>query len=501
MNCKENRRMLKIKVFENAQSFFERQFSAGDVIRIGRAPHCELPLDSKRVSREHGRIYHADGAWHIEDLKSQNGIRLNGTKITSEKLQHNDVVQIGDYRMEIAISPVAAAPFAVAPSTDDDRTVLLGAPPESDKTVVAGGFSSPGQAPEGLAGKIAALPPKTKILAGVLAAAVLFLLIIAIIPSSQDTADPEKTIVAAEQEKTATMMDAESRHQMEIYLQSGREQFDAGNYTEALVRFQAVLNMDPQHTEALEYLRRSRDKMREMEELRRIAAEEEQQRMARVGAIVSQARQAFRDADYDKASEMLAEAEFLAPQDASIQSLKAEIETARKDKKARRAEALDRQQENHARLKQHFEKGQQYHDQGRYFEALQEWNQVLALNMDTPESAHVRHAIVHLKKLLEEDARRDYDKAKTAFQNKDYTRTMAYLEKVVIVLPDHQEAKKMMAEATREVEARARQLYQEGLVFEGIGQRERAVEKWREVLRVMPIEDNAYHQRALDKLK
>ncbi len=493
--------MLKIKVFENAQSFFERQFSVGDTIRIGRAAHCELLLDSKRISREHGRIYHADGAWHIEDLKSQNGIRVNGTKITSEKLQHNDVVAIGDYRMEIAISPVAAAPSAVAPSVDDDRTVLLGAPPESDKTVVAGGFSSPGQAPEGLAGKIAALPPKTKILAGVLAAAVLLLLIIAVIPSSEDAKDPEKNVLTAEQEKTETMMDAESRHQMEIYLQSGREQFDAGNYTEALVRFQAVLNMDPQHAQALEYVRRSRDKMREMEELRRVAAEEEQQRMARVGAIISQARQAFRDADYDKAMDMLAEAEFLAPQEASIQSLKTEIDTVRKDEKLRRAEDLDRQQENLARLKQHFEKGQQHHDQGRYFEALQEWNQVLAFNMDTPESAHVRHAIVHLKKLLEEDARKDYDKAKTAFQNKDYTKTLAYLEKVVIVLPDHPEAKRMLADATRELDAKARQLYQEGLVFEGIGQRDRAMEKWREVLRIMPLEDNVYHQRALDKLK
>lgn len=491
--------MLRIKVFENAQSFFERQFSPGTDIRIGRAQHCELLLDSKRISREHGRIYHKDGAWHVEDLKSQNGIRLNGNKIVSEKLQNGDVVQIGDYRLEIVISSGTIP--KTAPPADEDRTVLLQAPPESDKTVIREGFSSPGPTPDGLMDKIAALPPKTKILAGVLAAVVLLLLIIVIMPSSEKASTTEKTVLTAEQEKTEVMMDMETRHQMDVYLQSGREQFDAGNYTEALVRFQAVLNMDPQNTTALEYVRQSRKKIREMEELRRMAAEEEQQRMARVNAILSQSRQVFRNAEYDKAMEMLAEAEFLAPGEPSIQSLKAEIEAARKDEKARRADDLDRQQENLARLKQHFELGQQYHDQGKYFEALQEWNQVLAMDMDTPESAHVRHAVGHLKKLLEDEVRKDYDKGKASFQNKDYTQALRHLQKVSLVQPDYENTNRMLAEATREVEAKTRQLFQEGLVYEGIGQRDKAAEKWREVLRVMPIESNDYYQRALDKLK
>jgi tetratricopeptide (TPR) repeat protein len=494
--------MLNIKVFENAQSFFEKQFSAGGTIRIGRAPHCDLVLDSKRVSREHGRIYHADGAWHVEDLKSQNGIRLNGTKVATEKLQHGDVIQIGDYRLEITLSEAVTPTVPpVTPPADDDRTVLLGAPPESDKTVVREGFPSPGPAAGGLTGRIAAFPTKIKILGGVLAVLVLLMLVVIMLPSSEKASDPEDTIVAAEQEKTETMMDAEARHQLNIYLQSGREQFDAGNYTEALVRFQAALNIDPQNAEAIESLRLSREKMREMEELRRIAAEEQQQRMTRVNAIVSQARDASGRAEYTNALEMLAEAEFLAPGDASVASLKTEIETALKDEKVRKADALDRQQENLARLKQHFDAGQQYHDQGKYFDALQEWSQVLALNMDTPESAHVRHAIVHLKKLLEDEVTKDYDKGKKFLQNKDYTQAMRHLKKVTMVNPDYADAGRLLVEATREVEAGARQAFQEGLVYEGIGQREKAAEKWREVLRVMPDESNVYYQRAMDKLK
>lgn len=491
--------MLRIRVFENAESFFEKNFSTDADIRIGRAAHCELHLDSKRVSREHGRIFHKDDAWHVEDLKSQNGIRLNGNKIASERLQNGDVMQIGDYRLEVEI-PSAAASKTAAPA-DEDRTVLIQGPPESEKTVIREGLPPSGSAREDLTEKIAALPPKTKILAGVLGAAVLLLLIIIVMPSSEKAADPEKNVLTAEQEKTETMMDAEALHQMDIYLQSGREQFDTGNYTEALVRFQAALNIDPQNETALEYVRMSREKMREMEELRRIAAEAEQQRMARVNTIVSQARQNFRNTEYDKAMEVLAEAEFLAPGDPSIQALKTEIETALTDEKNRKADDLSRREENLVSLKQHFDLGQQYHDQGKYFEALQEWNQVLALNLETPESAHVRHAVVHLKKLLEDEVRKDYDKGKTFFQNKDYTQALRLLQKVALVQPDYEDTKRMLAEAAREAEAKARQAFQEGLVYEGIGQREKAAEKWREVLRVMPVESNVYYQRALDKLK
>jgi tetratricopeptide (TPR) repeat protein len=492
--------MLKIKVFENAQSFFERQVSADADLRIGRAPHCDLVLDSKRISREHGRIYHANGAWHIEDLKSQNGIRVNGKKITSEKLQHGDVIQIGDYRLEITMSSIALPP--AAPSADDDRTVLLHTPPESDKTILGDRYSASGPAAsEGLATRIAALPGKTKILGGALAVLVLLMLVVLLLPSSDQPSDPEATIVAAEQEKTETMMDAEARHQLNVYLQSGREQFTAGNYTEALVRFQAALNMDPENGEALEYMRRSREKMRELEEMRRMAAEAEQQRMTRVNAILARSRQAMHDAEYDRAMEMLAEAEFLSPGEASIQTLKTEIQTAITAEKARAAEDQSQQREKLSRLRQHFDTGQRYYDQGNYFDALQEWNQVLALNMETPESAHVRHAMIHLKKQMEDIVRKDYDKGKTFFRNKDHTQAMRHLQKVALVEPDYEDTKRMLAEASREVEAAARQLYQEGLVYEGIGQRDRAAGKWREILRVMPDENNTYYQRAEDKLK
>ena len=120
----------------------------------------------------------------------------------------------------------------------------------------------------------------------------------------------KKRFCRREQEKTEAMIDMESQHRMRLYMQSGKEQFDAGNYNEALVRFQAVLNIDPENEAALSYLSRSREKIIEAEEQKRLAEDERKQRMERVAVIVSRARQALQESDYPLAQEIIAEATF-----------------------------------------------------------------------------------------------------------------------------------------------------------------------------------------------
>jgi FHA domain-containing protein len=46
---------------------------AKDRFVIGRGRHCDLVIDSPKVSREHAAIVREDGGWSIEDLGSSNG--------------------------------------------------------------------------------------------------------------------------------------------------------------------------------------------------------------------------------------------------------------------------------------------------------------------------------------------------------------------------------------------------------------------------------------------
>lgn len=52
-----------------------------DEVRIGRRPDLELPLPYPALSGLHARLVRVDDRWHLEDLGSTNGTRLDGERL------------------------------------------------------------------------------------------------------------------------------------------------------------------------------------------------------------------------------------------------------------------------------------------------------------------------------------------------------------------------------------------------------------------------------------
>jgi chromosome segregation ATPase len=65
--------------------------------RIGRAPGCELQIDSQSVSRNHALILKAPRELIVEDLNSTNGVLVNGKKISRHLLSDGDVLRSGKF--------------------------------------------------------------------------------------------------------------------------------------------------------------------------------------------------------------------------------------------------------------------------------------------------------------------------------------------------------------------------------------------------------------------
>lgn len=65
---------------------------------IGRSPSNDIVLKEAKVSRQHAAINLIDGQYVLVDLKSSNGVIVNGKKIEEHHLQDGDVVGVGSYQ-------------------------------------------------------------------------------------------------------------------------------------------------------------------------------------------------------------------------------------------------------------------------------------------------------------------------------------------------------------------------------------------------------------------
>ena len=95
-----------------ATSIDQFDLAAHDVLLMGRAPDCDLTLDSPLVSRHHARLERSGATHNLIDLGSTNGTFVNSRRIDRVELHAGDVVQIGPYRFTYqpgAISQVISA--------------------------------------------------------------------------------------------------------------------------------------------------------------------------------------------------------------------------------------------------------------------------------------------------------------------------------------------------------------------------------------------------------
>ena len=69
---------------------------------LGRGKRCTLRIPSGEVSREHCRLYEADGYLMVEDLESVNGTLINGTEIEdAEVIRPGDLLTVGPVTFEV----------------------------------------------------------------------------------------------------------------------------------------------------------------------------------------------------------------------------------------------------------------------------------------------------------------------------------------------------------------------------------------------------------------
>ena len=106
---------LTFRIFKG-NTLLREQKLAQPVIKIGKLSSSHLRLEDTTVSRMHAVIEtSADGRVDIIDLGSARGTLVNGQKINKATLRHGDRIDVGDTRIEIAMTAQSTASAPAKP--------------------------------------------------------------------------------------------------------------------------------------------------------------------------------------------------------------------------------------------------------------------------------------------------------------------------------------------------------------------------------------------------
>ena len=64
-------------------------------VTLGRDPSCDIEVNEPSISFHHCLLYLHEGWWFVRDLKSKNGIKVNGTKHDAQLLPPQAVLSVG----------------------------------------------------------------------------------------------------------------------------------------------------------------------------------------------------------------------------------------------------------------------------------------------------------------------------------------------------------------------------------------------------------------------
>jgi predicted component of type VI protein secretion system len=91
--------MAKIQVFFGGSLQSEFPLEAREEYSVGRAPDCDIVIDNLAVSRRHCLFKSAHDQWMIEDNQSANGTFVNGQRVSSQPLKHQDRIVVGKHTL------------------------------------------------------------------------------------------------------------------------------------------------------------------------------------------------------------------------------------------------------------------------------------------------------------------------------------------------------------------------------------------------------------------
>ena len=474
----------KLILREGAAEQTEFDLSLGDYI-IGRSDECDVMLDEPSVSRRHAQLLVDLDGVTIKDLQSTAGVLVSNQKIDEIKLVEGDIIQLGTAVMELV---EASGPI--------DSSV--------DQSANRFGSDLHNQAPS-KTGRSAIKIASAAGIGMVLAAAVVFGIM-------SMGSDKKPLVQQREQQVQATkpkvdpqaLLEQRQKSQISTHnLIKGKEALVEKDYETAQIFFRKAVVINPENKEAQTEL----DKVtkiiaRQKAETERIE-KERQARLKKIGDLQAKADAALKAKSYPEAIAVAQDVLKLEPGSTEAQ----EVITKAKAAQTEARKAANRQkriiQDHVNRVKSAYNNAVALDKKGRLAEAVRAWNKVMELdkNKATPYYEKSKIEINRALAQIKAQSNKHMAEGKRLETAGDDVRAVKEYYAAVKVDPWNKKAAQALAAVKERLSGLAKKNYQEGEVYESLGQMTKACAKWKKALQYVTPGDAYYDKIRAKKEK
>ena len=72
---------------------------------VGRHKSCDIVLNYSNVSGQHCKLVLSEGYWYVVDLRSTNGVKVNGFKVTDRRVDPGATLAISKHHFKLQYDP------------------------------------------------------------------------------------------------------------------------------------------------------------------------------------------------------------------------------------------------------------------------------------------------------------------------------------------------------------------------------------------------------------
>lgn len=500
---------------------YEKYVIDTNEVRIGRDPEkCQIVLNDPEVSGVHAILRKNNITCLIEDLDSGNGTLLNGERINKSVLTNHDEIIIGGTTLTVKISSdflqeeeQRLMPVEENQMVEVEEIVEVDANFEGELGEVAEGTTES----QGLVADLKNfknLPPELRkkyvIYGVVLVGLILFL------TSEDDTKkkpvkkattksnllDNKKDDPNAKKQKLLKKLTPEQTEYVEAQYLLAKEQFEVGNYRDAVTDFDKIFVLIEDYKSAKQLYQLSKDGLKKLEEQEKKRKEEiaKKQRDAKVKTLVAVAREAVDNNQVVRAKSTFDTILSLDPENFDVPILKERIESY---ERAQQAEALKKAEAEAERNRQVelLSPGKSFYLNKEWYKAIQKLKDfVRKRNIDEDLMSEGSKMLSESKEKLSNIVDPLLGKARSLKEGQDLKGAYEIYIQIMDSDPSNAEALDESNEIRDRLKNRSKKIYREAIIAESLSLFEDAKEKFQEVQQVSPS-DSEYYKKASEKLK